>query len=553
VRGVAALCTWPAISCVIALALGFNGLERTDAIVALMGGAVVGCLTAFKWPPEQPKKLRPVGMVVLGIYCLAVLRAFFWLIYPDNDQLKILSPHNLGDLSLHLALIRYFASGISFWPASPILVGEPLTYPPAADLANSLLLLAGVDWRVGLILVGILFGLCGAWALWRYGGTFTVAALLFGGGLSGFAIFRTWELVEFSRDDTWKNAFLTMVVPQRGFLFSLPMGLVLLDSWRSEFFGGPRRCPLVVQVLLYSTLPLFQVHTFLALSAALALAFMIKPSRGPLTLAGLALLPATVFMLLVTGMFQRGGAMRLDPLWSFGDGGVLGFILEFGPALGACIAALIIAWKLKEPKTRWLTSIAAVLAAIGFLVPLNDWDWDNTKILVWAWLAAAPAIWQLVLLPLPYLPRIALLLALFFTGALSLAGGLDRRHGYELARRNELAKWEQATRNLPAETVFAAPPSYNHPLLLLGRRMVCGYEGHLSSHGLDYQATLRKLHQILRREGDWQKAAESLGVDYVVESASLLGIPKLVPLVPIQHPDLKNPGEQKQTPFQESN
>ena len=50
--------------------------------------------------------------------CFAVfaVRSFCWLFYIDGSDYKIQSPNNLGDLSLHLTLIKTFANGVPLWP-----------------------------------------------------------------------------------------------------------------------------------------------------------------------------------------------------------------------------------------------------------------------------------------------------------------------------------------------------------------------------------------------------------------------------------------------------
>ena len=63
-------------------------------------------------------------------------RAFLWLIFRDGDELRVLSPNNLGDMSLHLTFIRYFANGAPFWPDSPIFSAGKLTY--AAGMAAAI-------------------------------------------------------------------------------------------------------------------------------------------------------------------------------------------------------------------------------------------------------------------------------------------------------------------------------------------------------------------------------------------------------------------------------
>src|SRR4029077_13959411 len=56
------------------------------------------------------------------------VRSFCWLLYIDSSELKIQSPNNLGDLSLHLTLIKNFANGVAIWPDSPIFVFSKQRY-----------------------------------------------------------------------------------------------------------------------------------------------------------------------------------------------------------------------------------------------------------------------------------------------------------------------------------------------------------------------------------------------------------------------------------------
>ena len=53
--------------------------------------------------------------MLAGCFAFFAFRSFSWLLYIDSNQLKIQSVNNLGDLSLHLAYIRTFASD----PMSP--------------------------------------------------------------------------------------------------------------------------------------------------------------------------------------------------------------------------------------------------------------------------------------------------------------------------------------------------------------------------------------------------------------------------------------------------
>ena len=96
-----------------------------------------------------------------------------------------------------------------------------------------------------------------------------------------------------------------------------------------------------------------------------------------------------------------------------------------------------------------------------------------------------------------------------------MIGGLDARHGYAIGRRSELAGWQHAIAGIPPWVRFACVPDYNHPLLLLGRKVACGYEGHLWSHGLDYQKKFELLNKSLNREVRWRSSAPLLDVEWL--------------------------------------
>ena len=74
---------------------------------------------------------------------------------------------------------------------------------------------------------------------------------------------------------------------------------------------------------------------------------------------------------------------------------------------------------------------------------------------------------------------------------------------------------EWILRDAAPDAVIAIAPEYNHPVLILGHPVVCGYEGHLWSHGLDYKGRLALLNSLMMGEPGWRDKARSLGVSYL--------------------------------------
>ena len=502
-----------------AVALGFlsGGLSAPVALGALATGFLFGLLAFLRSGGKAAPVPTPWDVVLLVVFALASLRAFLWLLYPVGDEWRILSPYNLGDISLHIQFIRYFASGVEFWPASPILSGVPLSYPPGVDLWNSLLLLTGVPVARGLVWTGLAGAALTAWALWRWGGAFAIAAFLFNGGLAGFAVLQSGQFGDLQADLAWKNLFLTMLVPQRGLLYALPCGLMLLRAWRDDFFGNGSGLPRAAQFFLYVTMPLFNVHAFLFLSLTLGAIFLFegRARRRLLLFVGAALIPATLAVWLVTGGFSAASGLRWLPGWMQGDEGWRFWAGNFGLTLPLLAALFWRGFLRGDAESRAFSGAAIGVFVLCLLVAFAPWEWDNTKLLLWAWVAAAPFLWDRVLAPLPGFARTALCIGLFFSGAMALIGGLDGRHGYQLANRTELAATELALRNVPQSARIAVEPEFNHPVILLGRPVVCGYEGHLWSHGLPYRATLAELRRALQRQPGWMDSARNVGAKWI--------------------------------------
>ena len=64
-------------------------------------------------------------------------------------------------------------------------------------------------------------------------------------------------------------------------LFALPAGLLLLASWRTRFFAAGDdgwRLPRWGEVLLYASMPVFHLHTFIFLSLMLGSWFVLHAS-----------------------------------------------------------------------------------------------------------------------------------------------------------------------------------------------------------------------------------------------------------------------------------
>ena len=165
---------------------------------------------------------------------------------------------------------------------------------------------------------------------------------------------------------------------------------------------------------------------------------------------------------------------------------------------------------------------AVLVFLVACIVMFAPWEWDNTKIMIWSYLVILPYLGamlheQAVLSPvLGRLLQAAGCAMLFFSGFISLMGGLDRSHaGVEIAALSELQPITFAVRFLPVDSTFAGYPTYNHPLLLCGCKMAEGYTGHLVSHGIDYQQRDVEVHALMMGARNWREIVDDLHIRYL--------------------------------------
>src|SRR5437868_6562334 len=401
-------------------------------------------------------------------FAMFAVRSFCWLFYIDGSDYKIQSPNNLGDLSLHLTLIKTFANGVPLWPDNPIYLFSKLRYPAGIDLFNALLLLVHVDLITGLVWVGLVASLATFYGFYRWGGSFAIAGFLFNGGIAGFQFFKTWKFLDYQgtaadiahRPIAWKSIPLSMFVTQRGWLYAIPAALVLLWHWRERFFrqnvvaaGDPsaagsanaddsgqsvavdvrgyRKGPLPfwVEFALYASMPLYKLHTFIALTVVLVFALVLErtseikyivnltrneglsglgrlishPKMWPEIFRGapirrhaaatlaMALVPASFFVWLVTDHFRARSVIQWHPGWAqdsqefaapfFKMGGAANFgsSTAFGSLLqktwNGVIAPFFQFWL--KYFGLWIPLALVLMGLVGWRIWKSGWRWGN--------------------------------------------------------------------------------------------------------------------------------------------------------------------------------
>jgi len=529
-----ALC-WIAVSTLFGVLFSYSslGLTTSTSAAALLIGAFIATLPLYlrKRKPlvSPPEKYRYFGFALCTFFLVFAVREFGQVIFVVNDRIRVISPNNLGDICLHLTHINYLATSPHFWPENPIFAFDKLRYPIGLNLFNSELKLIGIEPKLGIILVGLLGSLLTLRALYLFNGSFGVATFLFNGGLAGFLFFQSLTLKDYQADVAWKSIPLALFVTQRGLLYAIPAGIFLLHHWKATLLERRKEqsIPAWVEWLLYSTMPLFHLHTFLFLSFLILWWFLFgDPNwRGHfLRLVLLSLVPATLCVYMVTG-FAKTGAIGWKIGWMAGpkEAPWWFWLDNFGLFLPACFALLVYLLIPAKPlgrdaknKIRLLFFPSAVVFLACAFIRFAPWEWDNTKLFFWAYLVMMLCLWEAFFAKWsPWLQAPAMI-GLFFSGFISLLGGICADpEGYDIGSATEWQQVAEITRSFPPATVFATFPTYNHPVLVSGHRVVMGFPGHLWSHGLNYLPIEEKFTVLMNSEAGWQNIAKDLRVDYL--------------------------------------
>ena len=181
-------------------------------------------------------------------------------------------------------------------------------------------------------------------------------------------------------------------------------------------------------------------------------------------------------------------------------------------------AALQRDWRQTIPITASTAFVVPAVALFLFscFVKTAPWEWDNIKLIIWAYLLVLPFLWSELISRWPFLVRAVVCVALFGSGFVTLFGGLAAgRTGFGLTDRTEFDAVAVALKKLPVDARFATFPTYNHPVLLQGRKVILGYPGHVWTQGFSYGDDANKVTALMNGAPGWKETAKKFGARYL--------------------------------------
>lgn len=203
----------------------------------------------------------------------AFVAVLFWFLFGramfvSGGEIYTGVDNNLGDLPFHISIISSFVYGNNFPPEHTEFAGIRLTYPFLVDFVTAMFVRAGASlegalfWQnyvLALSLVGLLHRY--AWQLTKdhLASLIAPTLVLLSGGFGWYLLWQESQqpdspglfglLKHLPHDYTittighfrWGNALTTLLIPQRGLLFGLPLALIVMTLWWQATAGEGER------------------------------------------------------------------------------------------------------------------------------------------------------------------------------------------------------------------------------------------------------------------------------------------------------------------------
>lgn len=510
--------------------------------------------------------------LALTLLTWGVFFLWYWprMLYMKNGDLVTQGKYVWADWSAHLAYAAHFAwRPIGDWFEShPLFFGADFSYPFAMDALSGVLMKWGVGEAAAFVIPSILIT---AWllvvlvlfyhAFLRSGlWSFIAVSLFLAGGSTLFLWYYFPELVASSsllpenheHLIGWKNIVVSEIIPQRAFLLGMPWMLSLLLGL-SRLDNNTRSWQIALYGVASAFLLCIHVHSFIALSivGAVLLAYRWKMWR-PIALYALA---TGILSLPIFWWMYLGGV---------GDGFVhlqFGWMKNSGPLDHNVVFFWLMNWSVFLPLALWATvrtrlwqdpfvMSGFVIFIVCNIVVFQPWDWDNQKILTWAYLFLTIPIIKYFQDLWEQKNRAIVAIAMTITLPLLMLGGfieigIHTGHAEEqridknaplpkdmanfIVRESTIFSQEEFViartfRDLsdPTAVVLTADRVTNWVAGLTGRNILLGYRGWMWTYGLEDGERYQDIRTMFAGGAEAERLLQQYGIDYVV-----IGFPEI--------------------------
>jgi len=456
-----------------------------------------------------------------------------------------------ADLGWHLSMLSNFAErGLSAVREDPIFPGTRLSYPFLPDLLSAGLVRWGFSVQSSLIVPAFLAILASVITLYFFarriagpiGALATPFLLFFNGSIVGcYYLWRDSRIshslsstllnpaVDYShlpeRNIQFSNLVSEYILPQRAAEFGLFLGLLAVQClWL--YWDTRKQRYLVYASLMLSCMPYVHFHSFVALVIVAGFLFCIQflADTGywrvmydwlffavPLIILAL---PQVLWILpLHAAHFLRaqwGWMSGNEPLWLF-------WLKNLSPHW----LVFALAYWMAKPKVKTFYLAFVGLFVLSNILVFQPYDWDNIKLFVW-WLLLSSVLAGFFLEQLwqRHSWRGALIGVLLFavltgTGAASVYRELHL--SWLMFSREDLELADFVRTHTGKDALFLTSDKHNNPVACLsGRRILMGYRGWLSSHGVDYHLREQDVMAIYSGSETAHELLNRYGINYIL-------------------------------------
>ncbi|MGH3810033.1 MAG: hypothetical protein ACRDRU_26115 [Pseudonocardiaceae bacterium] len=499
----------------------------------------------------------PLSAVILGLFVLRWAILWTGVLGYDGQGLWANQINIWGDWALHLGDVTSFVYGDNFPPQNTRYAGGPLAYHYLTSITSAAAVTLGMDPVGALTLHSFVFCILLLLGLYAFALRLTqdrdaagvgTGLFLLGGSLGWLVIAgdintskdirgtlqeQPWNQgIQNDFGFYWQNMFFALIEPQRGYLYGLPLALLILTlllvgvrRWEWKLFAAAG--------LIAGTLPFAHTSTLVALALItpfVALLFRTDLrtwARSWALFFGLWVVTALPQIYLQQGG-ERGETSAIrwqvgwitqhthDPwLWFWAKN--LGWFI---PLLGIALASR----DLLPPASRRLLWAFMPTFIVCNLIVFRPWDWDNTKFFFYWFLAVCILVGMLLTKIWREHRSVAVRTLLAGVVATMILSGLlvnyqqlagkDRN---QMLSAEELRVAEQVRELTPAHATFTVSFQHNHPVpVMAGRRVVMSYPGWLFAFGVDYQESERDVRSIYALAPNTAALLQKYDVDYVV-------------------------------------
>lgn len=460
--------------------------------------------------------------------------------------------NNISDLPMHVAITTSLVWGHNFPTQDIELNGVRLAYPMLVDFQASQLMTGGLDFTPAMFLQGAFLALLFAAVVGIWGWEFLRdrrAALLFpwlvllNGGLGfcdlwpeiqGHLVNLPHVLMNLEHNYTitdgwlrWGNTLTVLMVPQRGFLLSIPLLMwVMILLWRAIHLpAGAQRNRLASAAGAFAGLDVL-VHSYTALVAlgmGFLLAFLFVEWKSWLRFGLWALGtagPELAWLLVGTAMHPKH-FVGFEVGWDRnGKNPILFWLVNTGLFLPLLAAGL---FHHRDPETNRRRRFYLPFL-LCFIVPnllrLAPWIWDNIKILSPWFIFSAPWVAWLVADVTRRGVR-GIVAGVLLIGLLTASGAIDVWRVFTHVTEQRIFDGDQVefARELadlvPPDAVVLHLDTHNSPIYICGRQTVLGYPPHVDTRGLDAGTRSADIRAIYEGHADAPRLLARYNVDYI--------------------------------------